>query len=103
MSTALDEARSGVRKTLRRRLQKLGRKVDHLNRDREKLKGYAPYQRYGTLLLTQRLPRGSTCATVTDYYNPEQETIRIPLDPRLSIHEKRAGVLQEHTARPRPA
>ena len=96
VSTALDEARSGVRKTLRRRLQKLGRKVDHLNRDREKLKGYAPYQRYGTLLLTQRLPRGSTCATVTDYYNPEQETIRIPLDPRLSIHENAQAYFKKY-------
>ena len=96
VSTALDEARTGVRKTLRRRLQKLGRKVDHLNRDREKLKGYEPYQRYGTLLLAQRLPRGSTCATVTDYYNPEQETIRIPLDPRLSIHENAQAYFKKY-------
>ena len=87
VSTVLEEARASVRKTLRRRLQKLVRKVDHLNRDREKLKGYEPYQRYGTLLLTQRLPRGSTCATVTDYYSPQQETVGIPLDPRLSINE----------------
>ena len=87
VSTALEKARDSVRKTLRRRLQKLGRKVEHLNRDREKLKSYTPYQRYGTLLLTQRLPRGSTCATVTDYYSPQQETICIPLDPRLSLND----------------
>ena len=85
--TALEKARDGVRKTLRRRLHKLGRKIEHLNRDREKLLSYEPYQRYGTLLLTQQLPRGSTCAAVTDYYSPQQETIRIPLDPRLSINE----------------
>lgn len=96
LSTALDEARTGVCKTLRRRLQKLGRKVEHLNRDREKLKGYEPYQRYGTLLLTQQLPRGSTCATVTDYYHPEQETIRIPLDPRLSIHENAQAYFKKY-------
>ena len=96
VSTALDEARTGVRKTLRRRLQKLGRKVEHLNRDREKLKSYEPYQRYGTLLLTQRLPRGSTCATVTDYYNPEQEAIRIPLDPRLSINENAQAYFKKY-------
>ena len=87
VSTALEKARDGVRKTLRRRLQKLGRKVEHLNRDREKLKSYEPYQRYGTLLLTQRLPRGSTCATLTDYYSAQQETICILLEPRLSINE----------------
>ena len=96
VSTALDEARTGVRKTLRRRLQKLGRKIEHLNRDREKLEGYEPYQRYGTLLLTQRLPRGSTCATVTDYYSPEQETIRIPLDPRLSGHENAQAYFKKY-------
>ena len=86
-STALETARTGLRRALRRRLQKLGRKVGHLDRDREKLQSYEPYQRYGTLLLAQRLPRGSTCATVTDYYSAQQETIRIPLDPRLSINE----------------
>lgn len=96
VSAALETARAGVRKTLRRRLQKLGRKVDHLNRDREKLKGYAPYQRYGTLLLTQRLPRGSTGATVIDYYSPQQETIRIPLDPRLSSNENAQAYFKKY-------
>lgn len=96
VSTALEAARSGVRKTLRRRLQKLARKVAHLNRDQEKLKSYAPYQRYGTLLLAQRLPRGSTCATVTDYYSARQETIRIPLDPRLSINENAQAYFKKY-------
>ena len=96
VSAALEAARAGVHKTLRRRLQKLGRKVDHLNRDREKLESYAPYQRYGTLLLTARLPRGSTCATVTDYYSPQQETIRIPLDPRLSVHDNAQAYFKKY-------
>ena len=96
VSTALEAARTGVRKTLRRRLQKLARKIDHLNRDQEKLKSYAPYQRYGTLLLAQRLPRGSTCATVTDYYSARQETIRIPLDPRLSVNENAQAYFKKY-------
>ena len=96
VSTALEAARAGVHKTLRRRLQKLGRKVDHLNRDREKLESYTPYQRYGTLLLAARLPRGSTCATVTDYYSPQQETIRIPLDPRLSVHDNAQAYFKKY-------
>ena len=96
VSTALEAARSGVRKTLRRRLQRLGRKVEHLSRDQEKLKSYEPYQRYGTLLLAQRLPRGSTCATVTDYYSARQETIRIPLDPRLSINENAQAYFKKY-------
>ena len=95
-STALEEARSGFHKKLRRRLQKLGKKAEHLTRDREKLKGYEPYQRYGTLLLSQRLPRGSKNATVTDYYNTEQETIDIALDPRLSLQENAQAYFKKH-------
>lgn len=95
-STALEAARAGVRKTLRQRLQKLGRKIEHLNRDQEKLKSYEPYQRYGTLLLAQRLPRGATCATVTDYYSAQQETIRIPLDPRLSGNENAQAYFKKY-------
>lgn len=96
VSGALEAARSGVRKALRRRLQKLARKVAHLNRDQEKLKSYEPYQRYGTLLLAQRLPRGATCATLTDYYSARQETIRIPLDPRLSINENAQAYFKKY-------
>ena len=96
VSAALEGARASVRKTLRRRLQKLDRKIDHLNRDREKLRSYEPYQRYGTLLLAQRLPRGSTCAAVTDYYSPQQETIRIPLDPRLSSNENAQAYFKKY-------
>jgi len=46
-----------------------------------------PYQRYGTLLVTQRVPRGATSTTVVDYYSPEQTLVTIPLDPRLSLHD----------------
>lgn len=95
-STALEKARAGLRRTLRRRLQKLGRKTEHLVHDRDRLKSYEPYQRYGTLLLTQRLPRGSERATVTDYYSPQQEIIDIPLDARLSIQENAQAYFKKH-------
>jgi predicted ribosome quality control (RQC) complex YloA/Tae2 family protein len=61
--------------------------MTHLAQDRRKLEGYLPYQRYGTLLVAQRVPRGATSATVVDYYSPEQTLITIPLDPRLSLHD----------------
>ena len=95
-STALVELRAGLSRRLRRRLQKLARKTENLTRDRERLKGYEPYQRYGTLLLAQRLPRGSRSATVTDYYSTNQETIQIPLDPRLSIHDNAQAYFKKH-------
>ena len=95
-STALEELRSGLRKRLHRQLRKLARKADHLIRDRERLKTYEAYQRYGTLLLTQQLPRGSRSATVTDYYSADQETIHIPLDPRLSTRENAQAYFKKH-------
>ena len=95
-ATALEASRAGLSRTLRRRLQKLGRKTAHLVRDRERLESYEPYQRYGTLLLAQRLPRGSESATVTDYYSTDQETIRIPLDPRLSLQDNAQAYFKKH-------
>jgi predicted ribosome quality control (RQC) complex YloA/Tae2 family protein len=59
----------------------------NLVQDRGKLESYLPYQRYGTLLVAQRLPRGTTSATVVDYYSPDQTLVTIPLDPRLSLHD----------------
>ncbi|MEE9148261.1 MAG: NFACT family protein [Candidatus Tectomicrobia bacterium] len=83
----VDTVRRELQKTVRQRLQKLRKKIRNLGSDRQKLQGYLPYQHYGTLLVTQRLPRGATSATVVDYYHPEQPTITIPLDPRWSIHD----------------
>jgi predicted ribosome quality control (RQC) complex YloA/Tae2 family protein len=84
--TMLVHLRSTVQKTVRQRLHKLHHKITNLAQDHHKLESYLPYQRYGTLLVTQRVPRGATSATVVDYYSPEQTLITIPLDPRLSLH-----------------
>ena len=95
-ATALEASRAGLSRKLRQRLKKLGRKTERLVRDRDKLQSYEPYQRYGTLLLTQRLPRGSESAAVTDYYSADQETIHIPLDPRLSMHDNAQSYFKKH-------
>ncbi len=79
--------RSTVQKTVQQRLHKLRRKMANLAQDHGKLESYLPYQRYGTLLVAQRLPRGATSATVVDYYSPDQTLVTIPLDPRLSLHD----------------
>jgi len=79
--------RSTVQKTVQQRLQKLRRKMANLAQDRCKLESYLPYQRYGTLLVAQRLPRGAASVTVVDYYSPDQTLVTIPLDPRLSLHD----------------
>jgi predicted ribosome quality control (RQC) complex YloA/Tae2 family protein len=86
-TTALADLRGTVQKTVRQRLQKLRHKMRNLAQDGQKLEGYLPYQRYGTLLVAQRVPRGATSATIVDYYSPDQDTITVPLDPRLSLHD----------------
>jgi predicted ribosome quality control (RQC) complex YloA/Tae2 family protein len=85
--TMLSHLRSTVHKTVRQRLHTLHRKMANLAQDRDKLERYLPYQRYGTLLVAQRVPRGATSVTVVDYYSPEQTLLTIPLDPRLSLHD----------------
>jgi predicted ribosome quality control (RQC) complex YloA/Tae2 family protein len=89
-SAMQDEAvatmRRDVQKTVSRRLQKFHRKLANLRRDHERLQNYLPYQRYGTLLVAQRgVPRGAESVAVVDYYDPEQPTIQIALDPTLSV------------------
>ena len=86
-TTMASHLRSTVHKTVQQRLHKLRRKMANLAQDRGKLESYLPYQRYGTLLVAQRLPRGATSATVVDYYSPDQTLVTIPLDPRLSLHD----------------
>ena len=86
-ATMLAHLRSTVQKTVRQRLHKLHHKMTNLAQDRDKLESYVPYQRYGTLLVAQRVPRGATSATVVDYYSPDQTLVTIPLDPRLSLHD----------------
>jgi predicted ribosome quality control (RQC) complex YloA/Tae2 family protein len=85
--TMLAYLRSTVQKTVRQRLHKLHHKMTNLAQDRRKLESYLPYQRYGTLLVAQHVPRGATSATVVDYYSPEQTLVTIPLDSRLSLHD----------------
>jgi predicted ribosome quality control (RQC) complex YloA/Tae2 family protein len=84
LRTLQESWRRETQTTLRQRLQKLRKKQENLRQDYEKLESYLPYQHYGTLLVAQRLPRGTASATVVDYYHPEQPTVTIPLDPRLS-------------------
>jgi predicted ribosome quality control (RQC) complex YloA/Tae2 family protein len=85
--TMLAHLRSTVQKTVQQRQHKLHHKMTNLAQDRGKLESYLPYQRYGTLLVAQRVPRGATSVTVVDYYSPEQTLVTIPLDPRLSLHD----------------
>jgi predicted ribosome quality control (RQC) complex YloA/Tae2 family protein len=90
MQTLVESLRHDVQATLRQRQQRLHKKLANLQQDYARLQSYLPYQHYGTLLVSQRLPRGATSATVVDYYHATSAapaTVTIALDPRLSGHE----------------
>jgi predicted ribosome quality control (RQC) complex YloA/Tae2 family protein len=93
---SLEQARSGVQKTVTQRLHKLRKKIGNLRQDQQKLESYVPYQHYGTLLLSQPVPRGATRVSVVDYYHPEQPTISIPLDPRLSVRDNAQAYFKKY-------
>ena len=96
VSASLAQARSSVQKTVHQRLRKLRKKIDNLRRDQQKLESYVPYQHYGTLLLSQQVSRGAIQASVVDYYHPEQPTISIPLDPRLSVRDNAQAYFKKY-------
>lgn len=94
--TACADLRRTVQKTVQQRLQKLRHKIINLTQDADKLERYVPYQRYGTLLVTQRVPRGAPSVTVVDYYSPEQACLTIPLDPRLSLQDNAQAYFKKY-------
>jgi predicted ribosome quality control (RQC) complex YloA/Tae2 family protein len=85
--TREESLRLALQKTVRQRQQKLHKKIANLENDAQKLHTYLSYQRYGTLLVSHHAPRGATSVTVVDYYSPDQASLTIPLDPRLSVAE----------------
>lgn len=94
--SSLERIRSTAHKTVRQRLQKLRRKMTRLTQDQRTLESYLPYQHYGTLLVAQRVPRGTTSVTVVDYYSVDQVPVTIPLDPRLSLHDNAQVYFKKH-------
>lgn len=95
-TTHVEERRATLHKTVAQRLQKLRHKMTNLTRDYTKLESYLPYQHYGTLLLTQQVPRGTPSVTLVNYYSPTQDTITIALDPRLSLQDNAQAYFKKY-------
>ncbi len=95
-TTRLGMTRRETRKRVRQRQQKLQKKIRNLEGDNQKLQEYLACERFGTLLLGHHVPRGSTSATVVDYYSPEQTTITIALDARLSMQENAQAYFKKY-------
>jgi predicted ribosome quality control (RQC) complex YloA/Tae2 family protein len=96
LSGLVDSLQHELQTALRQRQRKLHTKLEHLQQDYEKLQSYLPYQNYGTLLVAQRVPRGTTSTTVVDYYCPEPRMLTIPLDPRLSGQENAQAYFKKY-------
>ena len=96
LTTLTESVRRDIQKTLRQQQHKLQKKVANLQQDYARLQSYLPYQHYGTLLVAQRLPRGTASATVVDYYRDEPATITIPLDPQLSGQENAQAYFKKY-------
>ncbi len=92
----LESAQQDALKRLRQQLRRLRKKSQNIQRDYEKLQGYLDCQRYGTLLMGQHVPRGTTQVDVVDYYDPEQTTLTIPLDPKRSTQENAQAYFKKY-------
>ncbi len=83
-------------KHINQQLRRLRRKSQNIQGDYDKLEGYLDYQRYGTLLMGQNVPRGASHIDVIDYYRPEQPTLTIALDPKQSTKENAQAYFKKY-------
>lgn len=87
-----DEARErarqieALRSALRKKLKKVGRRIEGLESDLAKAERYRAYDRYGELLKSRLgdIPKGAASITVTDYFDPALPEIVLPLDQAKS-------------------
>jgi predicted ribosome quality control (RQC) complex YloA/Tae2 family protein len=96
LTTLTESVRRDIQKTLRQQQHKVQKKAANLQQDYARLQSYLPYQHYGTLLVAQRLPRGTASTTVVDYYRDEPVTITIPLDPQFSGQENAQAYFKKY-------
>ena len=95
-SALVETTRQNMQKQMRQQQRKLRKKIANLQGDQHKLHQYLDYQRYGTLLMGQSVPRGATQTTVVDYYSPDQSPLTISLDSRLSAQENAEAYFKKY-------
>ncbi len=97
MHTAwLKSAQQDTLKQMNQQLRRLRKKSQNIQKDYEKLESYLDYQRYGTLLMGQNVSRGARQIDVVDYYQPEQPTLTISLDPKQSTKENAQAYFKKY-------
>lgn len=82
------EVRSRLKEIIDRELKRVYLKEEKQGQDLKKAEKAEEYRLYGELILSQltQISRGSKEATLINLYQPEQNQIKIPLDPRLPPH-----------------
>ncbi len=75
-----------IKSALRKKLKKVGRRIEGLESDLAKAERYRTYDRYGELLKSRLgdIPKGAASITVTDYFDPTLPELVLPLDPAKS-------------------
>lgn len=81
-----DQYRKNYLTKEKQKLKKALKKEQNRLNDLKKLERYAHFQRMGELLKTNihQMKRGMTEITVPNYYDPNYNTLTIPLDPKLN-------------------
>lgn len=83
---------------LRKAIKKLGRRIEALREDLDKVERYRGYDRYGELIKANlgRLGTGQDQTTVVDYFDPNLAELTIPLDPTRSPQGNMEEFFKKH-------
>lgn len=85
----LDTLRDNLESRLEHAIDRLGRRIDHVESDLEDVQEAETYRKWADLLQSAYgdVEPGRTTVTVPDYYDEEMAEIEIPLDPEKSLEE----------------
>jgi len=84
-----DALRDRLESGLEHQLDRLERRIDHVEEDLEEVENADRYRKRAELLQSAygRIDSGADMAEVPDFYDDEMPTVEIPLDPRKTLEE----------------
>jgi predicted ribosome quality control (RQC) complex YloA/Tae2 family protein len=83
----LEETQQSLQSRLERQIERLGRRVGHVQQDLERAEDAQEYKRRGELLQSAwgKVDRGAESVTVPDFYDEAMPEVEIPLEPSLDL------------------
>ena len=84
-----DELRRELESGLERQVDRLERRIGHVERDLENVEEADKYRKWAELLQSAygKVERGEDSVTVPDFYDDDMSDVEIPLDPAKSLQE----------------